>query len=269
MNIKTGGIKKSGLPRSIRPGNVVARIAGLEVKKIEPKPGAEDKEAYRVTLKLETHPIEDPEFQGFLKDSKDESKGRYKGQFGLVSAQNWPFETKEGKSKKTGKDYKIDVTDQILQFFQELVEAAGFPDLLTKTYADIEFKSWNELIKKILMDTKLHTMYFNWCIAATQSTNDKGYPDFRLYLPDAYRCTFKRFVKEGSQDEVEQFDKAKHLYIRQPEGASQTSAEFESAEELVDDASFGGDVGSDMSDTELFEGADDYDFEISDEGDPF
>ena len=256
--ITTKGIKKSRPNKSIQPGNVVARITGLKIGKSD-KPKDPNVDEFYIAIDLETKPI-GGDFEGFQKDRNDPSKGHWKGQIKTIYSSTFPIKYKEGVSKKSGKPYKIDPQKEILKFLQELVVAAGFPNLLTDTYGDREFASWNELIRQIVIDTQLSKIWFKWCLAATQKKKDGGYNEYSMYLPEiVYGAVEKRFAREDSDVPVVQFDVSKHIYVREQQPQNLDNAYNTGISE--GDASFDEGVGASLNDNALFEGADDFNFD--------
>jgi len=74
----------SGMPKTIAPGNHVLKVNSIHLEEFTFIDGA-----YHLMLNVETPPIDD--FEGFMIDKDDESKGHYAGQIGRVKASQYAF----------------------------------------------------------------------------------------------------------------------------------------------------------------------------------
>ena len=79
-NINTNG---SSLSKVLEPGNKTIKINSVALEK-----GYKD-DTYNIVMQCEGIALEN--FEGFYKDVKDQSLGRYEGQVGRVKSSEWPY----------------------------------------------------------------------------------------------------------------------------------------------------------------------------------
>lgn len=225
MSISTKGVKKAGISKEIKPGNVVAKINNLIFEQVK-TPKDPKKPEYRIYLELETKPI-GGDFVGFDKVFGDPSKGQYAGQTKKIKTSDWPIKEFSFKSKQ-GKDITKSPEGQILDFLQKVLAEVGQDTWLEDN--DGKFDTWEQLFSGILRSGALKDKYFSWCLAATQSTNAKGYPIYHMYLPD-YKVCANPFAIEGGL--VTKFDPAVHIKLDKK--ATENAALNEGVDEDVAD----------------------------------
>jgi len=256
MSISTKGVvKKAGVSKELKPGNVVAKINNLLFEKVK-TPKDPNKPEYRIYLEIESRPI-GGDFVGFDKVFGDPSKGQYSGQTKKIKSSDWPikaFTYTPTKGKFTGQQVTKSPEEQILNFLQNLLAEAGADTWLEDN--DGKFDTWEQLFAGIIRGGVLKDKYFSWCLAATQSTNTKGYPVFHMYLPD-YKVCPNPFAAEGGL--VTKFDPAIHIKLdakAKENAALNDGVDEDNAVEDTDDNEFANAPDSspfDEDDAELFD----------------
>jgi hypothetical protein len=164
-NLPTG----NGMSKSILPGNLMAKINGIELR-----PPAYDAAALDIILQLEGVDLGEG-FEGFFIDKDDQDKGRYLGQTGSVKIS--PFAFKD--SEYNGRQYYRD--QSILMALNNLSKALGKDEQLEQILAET-IEEFVALATPILADGET---YLNWCIAGNEEITAEGYPKYYLNLPKA------------------------------------------------------------------------------------
>jgi hypothetical protein len=186
-NIQTTGTG-SGVPKTISPGNVQAKLNGLTLENPSFKP-----DSIFVILALETvAPSED--FEGFFIDKDDESKGRYAGQVGRVKATEWPFA--DGTTKS---GYEVSQLNDMKAFIKQLCDALSCADWLIAQ--NNKHETIESLYQQFDKDKPFVGKYINWCIAGKEYQNKSGYTAHDLFLP--------KFTKDGVPFEAKDVAKSK------------------------------------------------------------
>lgn len=202
--ISTKNITSTFVPRDIKPGNVVAKINSLSIEESKTPKDASNPE-YKIWIDLETKPLGN-DFVGHDKVFGDPTKGKSLGQVKRIQFSNWPIKTNEGIAKGSGKPYKIESSETILDFLQKVLTIAGHEKYLSEN--DGKFSTWTEMFAAINRAGMLKDKYFSWCLAGTESINAAKYPVYYMYLPDR-RDASTPFAKEGEL--VTTFNAAVHL----------------------------------------------------------
>jgi hypothetical protein len=217
-DVKVGG---GSLPKSFAPGNHTCKINEIRLDRPPfAKPG---EDMYSIVMDLETQPIEN--FEGFLIDKNDESKGRYLGQTGRVKSGKWPYKNSEWNGKK------FNMVDEIVKFIKSIcIEIdSDWCDKVDGKYGTIE-----EFVEAFNNDAPFKDIFLDWCIGGQQTTNDQGYPQYYMYLPKWQRGE-KLFALPGDIN-VMPFDKTLHVDVK--DGELKTVNSFESNETSDDDDPF-------------------------------
>jgi len=163
---KEGG---SGLPKTIAPGNHTLKINSVVLDPYKFIEGA-----YHVILNVETKPIED--FEGFMIDKDDESKGHYAGQIGKVKAAQYAFA--DGKTKS---GIPIQRDRAILVFIQNLCKAAGCLDWFHAQ--NNKHDTIEEFVEAFDKDAPFTDKYLEFCIAGKEYEGKNGYTNYDLWIP--------------------------------------------------------------------------------------
>jgi hypothetical protein len=161
----TGG----GLPKTISPGN-----HELKINKVYIEPFKYIDGAYHLYLDVETQPIEN--FEGFMIDKDDASKGHYAGQVGRIKASQYAFADGE---TKTG--IKIQRDKSILIFLQTLCKALGVNDWFVNQ--DNKYSIIEDFIAGFNNEAPFKDKYLKFCIAGKEYLNKAGYTSYDMWLP--------------------------------------------------------------------------------------
>jgi hypothetical protein len=116
MSISTKNITsaKAGVPKTLQPGNVVAKIINISLEEFTILKGA-----YNVVLNLEGTDM-GADFEGFFINKDQPNLGRHKGQVGRVKAGEYAF---ADGTTKSGIIVKRD--DEILKFINNICKELG------------------------------------------------------------------------------------------------------------------------------------------------
>lgn len=154
-----------GMPKTIQPGNVVARILSIGLE-----PGFNEG-SYNIILNLETERPGD-NFEGFLVDKDNPSGPRYKGQVGKVKLRRYSFDW-------SFKGEPVDRNDAMLKSLKSLAIALGKKEQLDEVLTETIEQYVKEANKVLTGNT-----YLNFCIAGKEYTRE-GYLRYELFLPTA------------------------------------------------------------------------------------
>lgn len=171
--ISTKNIPATGgsTPKVIQPGNVECKINSITLDKVPYKEGA-----YHVCLHLETMPIEDDSFEGFLVDKDNPDGPRYLGQIGKVRMGEWPYSDGETKS-----GIKISRDTEIVKAIQNICKEAGCLAWLEAN--DNVYNTIEDFVTAFNNDAPFKGKSLKFCIAGREYMNKAGYMNYDLYLP--------------------------------------------------------------------------------------
>lgn len=176
---------KEGVPKTLKPGNVSAKINSIKLESVKWKEGA-----YNLVFNLEGPDLGEV-FEGFQIDKDRPELGKAKGQVGRVKSDKWPY---SDGTTKTGIVIERDV--ELLKFIKGLCRAIGklqWFDSIDKKYDTIE-----ELINALDTDAPFRNVWLNWCICGKEYMGKTGYMNYDLYLP--------KTTKQGIPFEMEQVE---------------------------------------------------------------
>jgi hypothetical protein len=159
----------SGMPKTIAPGNHVLKINSIFLEDFQFIDGAK-----HLILNVETKPIED--FEGFMIDKDDESKGHHAGQIGRVKASQYAFADGE---TKTG--IKIQRDRSIMIFLQNLCKTLGINEWFVAQ--DGLHETIEDLVAAFNKTAKFQEHYLEFCIAGKEYVGKTGYTNYDMYLP--------------------------------------------------------------------------------------
>lgn len=190
----SGVLSESFASKTIVPGKYKLKINSIELehKKFEASGTRAGDEGDYLYLNVETEPVEG-EFEGFLIDPKDESKGRYKGQIGKV--------------KYSRSLYKGDTRDDLISAaIMTLCRAAGLEKEL-KVLVGGKSATVESVIKAINARQLFKDKYVFMVVAGKEYYNKKNYINYELYLayPKNNQLTLGSLKEEADMME---FDKA-------------------------------------------------------------
>jgi len=208
MALSTANIKVSEnkTSKTILPGNIQGRLYDLSLK-----PGYSEG-SYYVILNIETTPVGD-DFEGFLIDPRDESKGKFKGQVGRVRSGQYAFE-----SKTLPNGNIINRDESIMKLLLNLAIAQGREQEMN----EIEVDTIEELVEKA-KSVLCNDVYLYYCIAAKEYTNKEGYMAYDCFLP---KMANKKYVFGKNLENVVVFNETDHLI---KEKKKETVSSFEPA----------------------------------------
>jgi len=227
MGISTKNVKKGNfISKEIKPGNRVAKINTIEIKKSD-KPKTQGVNEWNIELNIETKPL-GGDFVGFDKVYGDPSRGSYLGQSARVKYSNWPIKEFSWTDKKTGDHRTKDDVEQVLEAIQKICDAVGKPKWLDEV--DNKYDTIEELITGFNKEKPFKDVYLSWCLAANEKIKN-GYTVHYLFLPD-YRTAKTVLAKEG--DIVTTFDQDVHIIKDKSITQASTALEEGSDDEIED-----------------------------------
>lgn len=166
------------IPKMITPGKRIVKINEVKLRK-----SFEDK--LDIVLSLETKPVEEEGFEGFMIDRTDPSKGTYKGQVGQVKLSRYSYSNQEYKdgrwidSDRNTKDEPYKVRDErIVKALNSLFMVFG------KKLAEVgsKFKTLDELMDAVNKKGKLSEQWIECIIGAREYFNKDGYKQNDLFI---------------------------------------------------------------------------------------
>jgi hypothetical protein len=182
-------------PKTIKPGNVNAKILGIFLQPLKSDPNA-----VYLMLSLEGED-QGPEFEGFLYDKDQPNKGRAKGQVGKVRYSMYPYRdgvTKMGKPKN--RDFEV---------MRALIEIAN---TLNKRQ-ELDAIQARDIFEMVDAASKVFAseQYYYWCIAGSAYMKEGDIKDYTLSLPK-YDKNYKNFELVGTTpSQVAPFNHAIHV----------------------------------------------------------
>lgn len=183
-------------PKTLRPGNTVAKIVGLSLQ-----PQKSNPDAYFLVLNLEGED-QGPEFEGFLYDSEKPELGRAKGQVGRVKFSQYSYRDMTTKS-----GYTMKRDNQIVRDILSLAIALGVREQLDQIEEET-IEPFVAKASKILNNGK----YLYFCIGGAAYMKDNGNKDYTLYLPKYDRnVTTVNFASLDHKATVTPFNQAVHV----------------------------------------------------------
>ena len=184
----------SSMPKTIAPGNHKLKMNSM---RLEPFKFIDN--AYYIMLEMETEPIDD--FEGFMIDRNDESKGRFKGQIGRVKASQYAFADGETKS-----GIKINRDNAIMMFLKNMSDALEISDWFQAQ--DRKHETIEDFVKAFNDEAPYQDKYIHTCVAGKEYENKSGYI--------AYDCWFakvenKKYGFNKSEENIIKYNEEKHL----------------------------------------------------------
>ena len=184
----------NGLPKTIAPGNHELKINNIKLDEFRFIEGA-----YHIILETETKPIDD--FEGFMIDRNDESKGHYKGQIGRVKASQYAFADGETKS-----GIKIQRDRSILMFLKNLSNALDINDWFTEQ--DNQHETIEDFVQAFNSTAPYQDKYLHCCIAGKEYENKSGYIAYDCWFAKAQN---KKYGYASTAETMLAYDESKHL----------------------------------------------------------
>jgi len=187
--------KGTGVPKTITPGNQVLKINSIHLEDFSFIEGA-----YHLMLNVETPAIDD--FEGFLIDKDDESKGHYAGQIGRLKASQYAFADGETKS-----GIKIQRDRSIMIFLKNLAHTYGIDEWFIAQ--DNKYDTIEEFVKNFSANAPIKDTYLNWCVAGKEYMGKTGYTNYDLFLPKGEGNKYSYGTIESGK--VVEYNETKHL----------------------------------------------------------
>ena len=207
----------SNLPKKILPGNNVVKINSVSLNQ---PPFAKEDNGYRLTIEVETKPIDG--FEGFARDKNDPSKGNYLGQIGWVDT--WEFYYKDGVTKNGTK------TNRDNQLLIDLVRIMTATDCEKwRKDNDKKFDTIEEYVAAFNHDAPFKDKWINICVCGKRYKNKSGYDDFNLFLPRDTRGKFA-MTPENEKSKCIVFNETEHI-----KGAPATAQPTQANVEIFDE----------------------------------
>lgn len=175
------------ISKTITPGNHEAKIHFIELKEKGFKNNL-DNPIFDIVLHMETKPM-GGNFQGFLRDPKDASKGNYLGQVGRVRYSEWGF-----SDGKLAGGTEISGEKEILKALKHL--CTEISQLNWFQQQDEKLPTAKAMIDLINQSEMFKDHYLYWCFASRQYVNKKGWTTDDLYLPKYSVEAGKPFSKQ-------------------------------------------------------------------------
>ena len=185
----------SGMPKTITPGNHVLKINSITLEDFSFIEGA-----YHLMLNVEPPPIAD--YEGFMIDKDDESKGRYAGQIGRVKASQYAFADGE---TKTG--VKIQRNRSIMIFLKNLAHTYGADEWFVAQ--DNKFDTIEDFVKNFSENAPIKDTYLKWCVGGKEYMGKTGYTNYDMYLPKSEGNKYAYGNAETGN--IVEYNEAKHL----------------------------------------------------------
>lgn len=187
----------SGKPKPvIGVGNQVIKINSISLD-VTPY----DKDAFNVTLHVESKPIEG-EFEGFLKDANKPNGPRYAGQVGRVRISPYPF--KDAILPNSGKQiYKDSEILKSMIFVSETLGKRAELDAIEANTIEDFITACNKLFS--------NSKFINSCIAGREWENKEGYINYDLFLPRASKDGIPLESLDVDNSRLIEFNKADHV----------------------------------------------------------
>jgi hypothetical protein len=165
-----GNDSKSSVPKTLAPGNAIFKVNTVQLDAVPYKVGA-----YNLILNIEG-PDMGSDFEGFLIDKDDPTKGRYAGQVGKLRFNEYPY-----ADAVTPKGDQIFRDDSIMTALKNLAKAFG-----SDTWLDLQdgkHETIESLVEQFNADQIFAGQYLRACIAGREYQNKSGYTNYDLYLP--------------------------------------------------------------------------------------
>lgn len=185
----------TGLSKTIGPGNYTVKVNKIELEDFRFIEGAK-----HLIIHVETEPLEN--FEGFLIDKNDPSKGHYKGQVGRVKASQYAYADGE---TKTGIKVQRDVS--ILVFLRNLCKALKIEAWFEAQ--DGKHDTIEDFVDAFNNTASVQDVYIEMCIAGKEYTNKQGYPSYDLYLAKSIKGAYNMAPKGSSR--IMTYNEAEHL----------------------------------------------------------
>jgi hypothetical protein len=195
-DVKVGG----GTPKTLHPGNQLAKINSVELEDFKFKPGA-----YNFIMHMEGLDL-GKDFDGFWINKDDQSLGKHKGQVGRVKSSEWAFADGETKS-----GIKISRDQDIMKFMKQLCTALGPKCLKWFDDQDKKHETIESLVVAFNKDKPFEGIFINWCIGGKEYEGKTGYTNYDLHLPKFTKTNVPFEAADAKPSKIIVFDTATHI----------------------------------------------------------
>ena len=197
--ISTKVSKSSGTSKIIQPGNVTCKINSITLDPVSYKEGA-----YHLVLHLETEPITEEDFDGFLVDKDDPTGPKYEGQVARIKTSEWAY---SDGTTKTG--IKISRDTEIVKVIENICKQTDSSKWLEEH--DNVFNTIEELVSAYNSDGLFKNKYLQFCIGAREYVNKAGYNSYDMHLVRLERGQLSFQSVDATSIKVPTFDPEKHI----------------------------------------------------------
>lgn len=217
-NINTNG---SSLSKVLEPGNKTIKINSVALEK------GYKEDTYNIVMQCEGIALEN--FEGFYRDVKDQSLGRYEGQVGRVKSSEWPY-----NDFILPNGNKIVRDDEILKFISNLCDALESNWLAEQ---DNKFETIEELVKGFNIDAPFENIFLYTCLCGKEYMNKSGYLNYDLFLPKYTKqgFPFEKLNEESDTSNVYTFNPDSHINKMKKTQEVDSFTKEEGKKEEVDD----------------------------------
>ena len=196
LSTKDLQVSSGKTPKTLRPGNVIAKVTGIYLQAQKSKP-----ENYFLIMNLEGEDM-GADFEGFLYDSDNPQLGRAKGQVARVKYSQFSY---RDMVSKAGQPIARDT--QILRDIVSLASALGVREKLDEIEA-LTIEKFVEQASKVLNNG----IFLYWCIGGAQYMKDNGNKDYALNLPKYERgVSTANYANLSNKAAVTPFNGEKHV----------------------------------------------------------
>jgi len=199
MNISTKNIpvNKAGTPKTLQPGNVLAKINSIALEPYTYKPGAD-----YLVLNLEGTD-RGAEFEGFFINKDKPDLGRHKGQVGKVKTSEWAY-----ADGTTTSGIVIKKNDEILKFISSLCKELNINwlDDQDGKHATIE-----SLVKAFNTEAPFKNIFMKFCLAGKEYQNKEGYTNYDLFLPKYAKGRVPYEACDKPNSKIIEFNETDHI----------------------------------------------------------
>lgn len=196
LSTKDLQVSSGKTPKTLRPGNVVAKVTGIYLQAQKSKP-----ENYFLIMNLEGEDM-GADFEGFLYDSDKPELGRAKGQVARVKYSQYSYRDMVSKAGQA-----ISRDTQILRDIVSLASALGVREKLDEIEA-LTIEKFVEQASKVLNNG----VFLYWCIGGAQYMKDNGNKDYALNLPKYEKgVNTANYASLTSKNAVTIFNADKHV----------------------------------------------------------
>ena len=216
-NITTSG---GATPKTLQPGNNVAKINSITLEPFTFLPGA-----FHLILNLEGID-RGKDFEGFFINKDKPELGRHKGQVGKVKASEWAY---ADGTTKSGIVVSRDM--EIMKYLNNICKELG---ITWMTDQDGKHDTIESLVNQFNVDKPFKNVMLNFCIAGKEYLNKEGYTNHDLFLPKYAKGQVPFEICDKPNSKIMKFNEADHIKKKKVENVTSfgsdavaTSSDFE------------------------------------------